>query len=260
MPVSREQRLAAKSVVALLLTFAAGVVDIVGYMMIYHFFTANMTGNTVHLGNKIALNDLGDLSKAASILASFVVGSILGRIIIEAGARKRMRKVASVTLFLEGMLLVAVIALTVQVRSAADLQAAPGLVCGLLAMLAGAMGFQAATLTRVGALTIHTTFVTGMLNKFAQSVSNWMFWAHDERRQGASLGSVLRRSGRQDSVRQARFVLGIWFFYLAGAIAGTYLNLHWYTRAFYLPVALVVISIAVDQFRPLSLEEEHEQV
>jgi hypothetical protein len=29
------------------------------------------------------------------------------------------------------------------------------------------MGTQTATLTRIGPLTIHTTFVTGMLNKFA---------------------------------------------------------------------------------------------
>jgi uncharacterized membrane protein YoaK (UPF0700 family) len=39
----------AKSIVALLLTFAAGNIDIVGYLAIYKILTAHMTGDTVHL-------------------------------------------------------------------------------------------------------------------------------------------------------------------------------------------------------------------
>ena len=39
-------RTRAKSLVALLLTFAAGIIDIVGYITVYHLFVAHMTGNT----------------------------------------------------------------------------------------------------------------------------------------------------------------------------------------------------------------------
>lgn len=38
---------------AVLLTFVAGWVDIVGYLAVYHLFTANMTGTTVHLGHDL---------------------------------------------------------------------------------------------------------------------------------------------------------------------------------------------------------------
>jgi uncharacterized membrane protein YoaK (UPF0700 family) len=256
-----QQRIAAKSVVALLLTFAAGLVDIAGYITIYHFFTANLTGDTVHLGNKLAAGNWGDASKAASIIVGFLFGSVLGRIVIEAGGRKRMRHVASITLFAEAALLIVFIQLSLLMGAPAALRAAPlAVICGFLSLLATAMGLQAATLTRVGALTIHTTFVTGMLNKFAQAFSRWLFWMHDEWRSGASLANTLRRSGKHPAFRESRFMLAIWIFYSGGAVIGTLLLPHWHTRIFYLPVLLVFIAISVDQFHPLSVEEEHDQI
>ena len=57
------------------------------------------------------------------------------------------------------------------------------------------MGLQTATLTRIGPLTIHTTFVTGMLNKFAQLLAHGMYHAYD----------LLRaRSDRQTDSQKSR--------------------------------------------------------
>ena len=42
-----------ESAVALVLSFAAASVDIVGYLSAYQMFTAHMTGNTIHLGNAL---------------------------------------------------------------------------------------------------------------------------------------------------------------------------------------------------------------
>jgi uncharacterized membrane protein YoaK (UPF0700 family) len=91
-------RTRAKSVVALWLTFAAGIVDIFGYITVYHSFVAHMTGNTVRLGNKLRIGDWNNAVKAACTIVSFVAGSIVGRAVIEAGARRRKRSVASLTL------------------------------------------------------------------------------------------------------------------------------------------------------------------
>jgi hypothetical protein len=44
--VQHARHISTKSAIALLLTFAAGCVDIVGYLAIYQIFTANMTGAT----------------------------------------------------------------------------------------------------------------------------------------------------------------------------------------------------------------------
>lgn len=125
--------------------------------------------------------------------------------------------------------------------------------CALLAVLAAAMGLQTATLTRIGPLTIHTTFVTGMLNKFAQSVSQWMFWLHDH--WGESFSAT-----RPAAFRNALFMAAIWISYLVGSITGTVMDSKWSVAALYIPVFILLLSAGIYQIQPLSLEEELEQV
>jgi uncharacterized membrane protein YoaK (UPF0700 family) len=99
-----------KSSIALCLTFAAGYVDIVGYLSVYHTFTAHMTGNTVHLGNYLFSRNQSEVAIAATVLIAFIVGSLAGRILIEAGARHKIRSIASLTLGFEAALVVIVAA------------------------------------------------------------------------------------------------------------------------------------------------------
>lgn len=249
-----------KSAVALLLTFTAGIVDIVGYITVYHLFVAHMTGTTVHLGNKLESGSWPDAAKAATIIASFVLGSIVGRAVIEAGSRSHKRTVASSTLAAEAMLVLAFVWLGAAVLKQFTPETIPlGMACVLVALLATAMGLQTATLTRVGPLTIHTTFVTGMLNKLAQETARWLFWIHDSWRQHASLSSFVRSSGHHTAFRNARFMTAIWFSYMIGSVMGTWMDARWRTAALYLPVSILLISIAVDQAHPLSIEEEKDQ-
>ena len=51
LPKSSRTRL--KAVVALSLAFAAGSVDIIGFISFGHVFTAHLTGTTVHLGEQL---------------------------------------------------------------------------------------------------------------------------------------------------------------------------------------------------------------
>ncbi len=99
----------AKSLVALLLAFAAGFVDIVGYLALYHTFTAHMTGTTVPLAHWGSMHDWGAAKIAAEIVAAFVLGSVAGRVVIEIGARIGIRSIASATLIMELLLLAGVI-------------------------------------------------------------------------------------------------------------------------------------------------------
>lgn len=61
-----------KAIVALLLTFTAGFVDIVGLLTIYQLFTAHMTGTTVHLGEQLIRRNWPAAVVAASIVAAFL--------------------------------------------------------------------------------------------------------------------------------------------------------------------------------------------
>lgn len=247
-----------KKAVALALTFAAGFVDIVGLLVVYKLFTAHVTGTTVRLGEQLIVGNWKAAAVAASVVGAFLLGSIAGRIIVEMGSRAALRRIASITLGLEAILLIWVIfwgSEALRNRSAIP----EPVTYSLLTMLAGAMGVQTATLTKVGPLTIHTTFVTGMLNKLAELVSRWIFLNHEVRRFANSQKENGLKSKRAETFREAAFILAIWISYLLGALAGTWLGLRWQLKALYIPCLVLLLAIFVDQIQPLSLEEEREQ-
>ena len=250
-PQSRRSRV--KSAVALMLTFSAGIVDIVGYIAVYHWFVAHMTGDTVHLGNQLATGKWSEAEKGATVIGSFILGSIVGRAVIEAGARKRQRAIASITLLAEAAFIFAFICIRSFVVDSHETPPATLLV--LLALLAAAMGLQTATLTKIGPLTIHTTFVTGMLNKFAEAISEWFFWLYDQRQSGKRW----RGSSQHPAFRNAGFMALIWVSYMFGSVTGTWTYSHWSVWVLYLPVMVLIVSAAIDHWRPLALEEEKEQ-
>lgn len=245
-----------KAAVALGLTFAAGCVDITGYLALYHIFTAHMTGTTVHLGENLITRNWPEAAIAGSVLLAFVLGSIAGRVVIEIGARRAVRRIASITPAIEALLLVGFVIGFGQFHA----QRPPSVstVAWLLAMLAAAMGIQTATLTRIGPLTVHTTFVTGMINKFAQLLSHVAFDSYDLFRWGDHASPELR-ARKTKKARETLFIFSIWCLYFAGAVVGTLLYLHWKVRALTLPMALLACAIVADQFKQLSVEEEREQ-
>jgi uncharacterized membrane protein YoaK (UPF0700 family) len=245
-----------KVAMALLLTFVAGFVDIVGYIAVYHLFTANMTGTTVHLGQDLVSGQQVAAIIAFSILAAFVIGSIGGRALIEVGARFRMRSIASIALAVE---LGLVLAFEAVFKMSSGMAKSPTDTCVLLILLATAMGIQTATLTKVGPLTVHTTFVTGMLNKLAQLVSHALFRSYDLIRADKQAEQRLRKWRRQHA-QEAMFVFSIWFMYFVAALAGALCYSRWSIRVMYLPIVLLGIAIIVDQFQPLSLQEERDQM
>lgn len=237
-----------KMAIALMLTFASGLVDINGYLGVFHFFTAHLTGTTVHLGHDVVDKHWTDVLAAVSIVAAFLGGSILGRILIEVGSRRKFRKIASVVLTIEALLLL----LAIQLRAIL-----PSIPYEGLALLAGAMGMQTAILTGIGPLTVHTTFVTGMLNKISQLVSHILFRKYDLRKSRAH-DNTEKKNQRRDLV-MASFLVAIWCCYVAGAAFGTWTFSLWGLRALFVAIGCLLVSVAVDGYWPLSIQEEIEQ-
>jgi uncharacterized membrane protein YoaK (UPF0700 family) len=218
-----------------------------------------MTGTTVRLGEHLTQHDWRGALITGIVLVGFVGGSIVGRVIIEIGARRNIRSIASVTLAIETGLLLAVLGLgTHAVNTAGIVRSSVESVCSLLVLLALAMGLQTATLTRVGPLTVHTTFVTGMLNKLAQLFSHWTFHSYDLAHATAAQLPEIGKRQRKVS-KQARFIFSIWCLYLIGAVCGTWLTDLWSFESLFVPCALLFAVIAMDQAQPLSLEEEKDQ-
>jgi uncharacterized membrane protein YoaK (UPF0700 family) len=175
-------------------------------------------------------------------------------------ARHSMRRIATYTLAVEALLLVLFARATpaMKLGQIADLHSA--VYFSLVALLAFAMGVQTATMTHVGALTVYTTFVTGTLTKFSESLTRALFWSYDQAAQsGRRMSDIARLAPKQQDVREAAFLAAIWICYLAGAAIGTFSKRRWELRSLYLPVVMLIVFIVVDRFRPIGVQEEKHQ-
>ena len=247
-----------KITAALILTFSSGMVDIIAFLGIYPLFTAHVTGTTVHMASNMVHGKGTEVIAGGAILLSFFWGSVLGRMIIHAGARRGFRRVATITLGIEAVLIAWVGAEGASWRHAgATMSISPGHMYLYVALLAGAMGMQTATLTGIGALTVHTTFLTGMVNKLSQLVSHIIVRGYDFRRGRAKTPENLAAQSAES--KYAIFIFSIWVFYVFGALGGTASYWRWGIRALLIAVAGILIGIATDFFRPLSIEEEQEE-
>jgi uncharacterized membrane protein YoaK (UPF0700 family) len=239
-----------KVAVALALTFSSGIVDIVGYLGLFHLFTAHLTGDTVQLGRSLAEGLWTQALAVVAIVGAFVVGSLFGRVAIEIASRRGFRRVASVTLATE-ILLVLAVTLSPHVESHTAFWR--------LAFLAAAMGVQTATLTRIGPLTVHTTFVTGMVNKTAQLLSHIFLATYDIGRATTDGARAGLRAERTRDAEMAAFLACVWSFYVAGAAFGTWAFNALGVHALFAAIAILVAALAIDGISPLSIEEEKEQ-
>jgi uncharacterized membrane protein YoaK (UPF0700 family) len=251
---------AGKVATALTLTAIGGFVDAVGYIALFQIFTANMSGNSVHIG--ITLGDLNfsNLPRPACAIVAFVAGMTLTRIAITIAARKGIQRFATYTLALEALLLALFARTTpaMEMGQVVDLHSA--LYFSLVALLAFAMGVQTATLTHVGAMTVYTTFVTGTLTKFSESLTRALFWCYDQAAQSRRrMFDIVRLAPKQRDMRETAFLAAVWNCYLVGATLGTFSKGRWELRSLYLPVAVLVVIIVVDQFRPIGVQEEKHQ-
>jgi uncharacterized membrane protein YoaK (UPF0700 family) len=257
-PASPSPRLSStKLFVALGLTFCAGFVDIVGFLTVYQVFTAHITGTSVHMAEQLIKGKWAEAALGAIVVGAFLLASVLGRVVIELGARVGIKRIASIAFSIEALL----IAFVWPVQSLARSSGSPHTAVSVaLVMLAAAMGLQTAALTRVGPLTVHTTFVTGMLNRLAEVVTGMIFRSQDLHRAITNSTREEHRLKLVGELRESSFLCAIWLLYVAGAASGTALAELWNAKALYVPVCVLLAAITVDQYRPLLLDEEREQL
>ena len=248
-----------KFAIALSLAAIGGFVDAVGYIALFQIFTANMSGNSVHIGMYLGQFDLSGLTRPACAISAFVAGMVLTRIAIEIATRIGVRRIASFTLSAEVVLLLLFAQATPRMHLGQIVDLQSPVYFALVAMLAFAMGVQTVTLTHVGPLTVYTTFVTGTLTKFAESFTEAIFWIYDRVRQSRALSEVARLAAKQQDVQHAALLAAAWVCYLAGAALGTLAKYRWELRAMYFPVAVLVLFVLVDRFRPIAAGEDPHQ-
>lgn len=228
---------------ALALTWVGGFVDAVGYITLYHLFTAHMSGNSVGLGVALGQGDWLEAVHRVTPILAYVPAVALAAVVVEVGRRRHLRRTAALVLSAEAAALVAAIGVGSQELVGGRFDTETGGIYYLVAaLLAGAMGLQSASLRRVAGHTVRTNFVTGVLTNLAETGVVGLFERRDVRR---GLGSGPSPCGR------AALLAGIWAIYLVGAVAGAELDGRWQLRCLALPVAVVTGAAVADVLRPI---------
>ena len=242
-----------KAALALAITWVAGFVDAVGYLVLSHIYTANMSGNTVSVGLHLAFLDWGQVARKGWPVLMFVAGLMFCSLIHESGKRAGVLATSSITFALEAAMLAAFIPLVRPACTAARCGSA-SLFYLIVALPALAMGLQNATISHVGALSLRTTHVTGSLTTLAEALAVYLFWLYDRTRGRfrRRIGLALRLTPRQKSAQALALMTGSWIAFVAGAACGAFLNAKWQTACLLPPICLLLILALVDVFRPIA--------
>ncbi len=243
-----------KVVLALSLTATAGYVDGVGYLLLFHVFTANMSGNTIATGLYLVQGKWHLFFHRFWPIPMFMLGLTAAAVLLEVGRRRKLRRLLSLSLATEAVLLALLLGLGLHLGSSISPQSKPPTLIAVIMVFfaATAMGIQNASLRHVGALSIHTTHVTGTLTTLAQKFVGFGFWFYDSVRDGSQgeAGSAVRRMWRQQRFWQVMILSGIWLFYLAGGAAGAAASIAWGMRSIAVPLAVVAGALLADLIHP----------
>jgi uncharacterized membrane protein YoaK (UPF0700 family) len=229
--------------VAVVLSAVAGFVDIVGWLALAHVYSANMTGNTLHLAQAITGRRVVETLARAWPIACFVLGLFVSELVYQLMQRRGSPGSASITLGSEAVLIaLVVIALPLPPDSA--LATASGLAYFVpVGLLATAMGLQNASLVRVGASTVYTTHITGNLTRLAREAASWTA--------STFRGPRSERASARLSARRALLMATVWTTYLVGAALGLLGRGALGLRALVFPLIVLVALVVVDRVRPL---------
>jgi len=159
-----------RDALVLLLAWAAGSVDAIGFFGLDHVFTANMTGNTVLLGFSLGQgHGLAAISNVMA-LAGFIFGVALGAAIVEKGGKPGVwdRRVTA-ALFLEALMLAAFTFLWHLTPGGPERSSAALYI--LIALSALAMGIQSAAVRRLNLPGVATTYVTGTITSLISGIT-----------------------------------------------------------------------------------------
>jgi uncharacterized membrane protein YoaK (UPF0700 family) len=238
--------------VALLLAAVGGAVDGVGFLVLHHLFTAHMSGNSIAAAAYAGLADWKLAAHRIFPIPVFIVGVVLGALVRGSPTRNRGRPVLAAALVVEAAFLLAFTVAASGVAINGEVPREPAWRFYLLAALpALAMGVQNATLRRVGAVHIRTTFITGMLTNAAEEAVSCFVWVW-HRLRGHSAGRVLRVLPRRSAFGRMVLYAAIWLGYVAGAVVAVCGLTRFGVAVLAVPVgALLVIAVA-DVLRPIS--------
>ena len=250
-----------KAWVAISLAWAAGFVNVVTWIVLFHVHISFMTGNTSSFGNDLASgNWKGALEHGWPILP-FVAGLFYSAATTRFARRHGIHSSFSVALVTEVVLLLAFLAIGASHFAGGKISTESLWVAiALLSLPAAAMGAQTVTVTNVNGLRVYTTYLTGSLSKFAEAVVEYLFWAADRlrSRHPHRLRRVVGASFRQTSLQRAALTAGLWIGFFIGAFCGAVMLHRIGVLSLLAPIAVLCATVVIDILRPVAAADERE--
>lgn len=246
-PAFSEER--EKAWLALLLGWAAGFADAFGYLMLNKVFTSHISGNSVSVGALLALHHWNELAMHACPILFFAAGFFIGAVLEHATRRLHIRRRFAVALAVETALLLAFLLAGRNLVHAQNLPVTePATFVLLVALLACAMGVQAASLRRVRGQSVHTPFVTGMLMQSVENGVLLLFNGYDRLRNQLSAEAA---KTTRDCFGRLIFYGTLWLSFVIGAVCGGFGEVAWHFLAMLVPLAVLIFVMACDVVRPV---------
>jgi uncharacterized membrane protein YoaK (UPF0700 family) len=239
---------------AAFLTWLAGYVDAIGFISLSHIYTANMSGNSVALGIQAASQNWLEAMRRLWPVITYLIGILFCRLLLEFGARERIRSIGSLAWLAEIAVLSPVCFSATQPGSDSSLWFA------FVGLLAFAMGAQNATLTHFSGISLNTGFVTGSLVKFAEQATRYITSVYDAwRHSGHSMFAAISSSFGKQPFRMLLGLAVIWPAYVVGAVCGALADYNFRLRALLVAITCLAALIAIDIRAPLAISEEQAQ-
>lgn len=153
-----------------LLSFASGCVDVLSYLQLGQVFTSAMTGNSVLLGLSIGQGNVSAISRNAAALLSFLIGLLLGAVMLRMHRGKSGRSPAITRAFIVETILLLGFAGLWQIDGGPA--SSEWLLYSLIALSAVAMGLQSSIAHHIGVPGMSTTYFTGTLTNLINGATS----------------------------------------------------------------------------------------
>lgn len=211
----------------LLLTFATGLVDAIGVLVLGHIFVANMTGNIIFLGFWFVPGTGIDLTAAIVAFVGFLTGTVIGgRLSRHLGARSRRWLTTSLSIEIVTLVVLSILGGTGAVSYQNDTKLI------LIAGLAITFGLQNSTARQFGVQELSTTVLTSTV---------------------VGIGVDSRLAGGTGEREKLRY--SVIFTLCAGAIVGATMSRYTVAGVIALAAAVVAISLLIFRFGPDRIAE-----
>ena len=237
-----------KAWLALLLAWVAGYADAFGFLVLDNIFTSHISGNSVAAAAFLGQQQWNEAAVHAFPILFFVVGFFIGAILETGASRLRIRRRFSIGLSLEAALLLAFLIVgkhTFEAKSPPDVAAEQ--FYSLVALLAGAMGVQSASLRHVGGHSVNTPYVTGMLAQSVEHAVVLLFNGYDRlRRRPPDADRVAR-----DNFNGMIFHGALWLLFAIGAVCGGVGEQIGRYQSMVVPPTALIFIILCDLVRPV---------